>query len=482
MLQGGAMTDDPNDLLRKAGEDGVRTMLDQAEPYVAEHASTATKPDAEAPQASQEAMALDFAKREGIRFRYVEGFGSWMVWRDPHWVRDTTGEALDSIRSYTRDAATCQTGQTAVRTASAAMARGVETLAKVDRRLATSSDIWDTHTKLLAVPSGVFDLDDQTLRDGRPEDYLTKCTSTSPDLTGQVPARWTRFLDEICCGDDELAAYQQRVAGYCLSGEVSEHVFFFLFGSGRNGKGTFVSVLSSLMGPYATTTNMDLLIEQKHAAHPTEIAKLAGVRLATAHETDANRYWAEGRIKQLTGGDVVSARFMRKDFFDYTPQFKLMVSGNHLPRLRHVDPAMRARLQIIPFKAFFGSPEKGLAAELIRDEGSLILAWALAGYKTWSEVGLAPPESVLSATKAYFEENVPFKSWLRACCVTEINAQLTSTDAWSSWENWSGDKNVLKGSKKRLAEDMRRQGYPATKLNNKNRGFRGLRLKTDSEL
>lgn len=476
------MSDDPNDLLRKAGDDGVRAMLDRAETFVSEPMNTLGDHNAEAPHASQEAMALEFAKRECARFCYVEDFGSWMVWHGPHWVRDTTGEALDSIRNYTRDAAACQTGQTAVRTASAAMARGVETLAKVDRRFATSSHIWDRHTQLLAVPSGVIVLDDQMLRAGRPEDYLTMCTSISPDLTGETPVRWLRFLDEITCGDAELAAYLQRVAGYCLSGEVTEHVFFFLFGSGRNGKGTFVSVLSALLGPYATTTNMDLLIEQKHAAHPTEIAKLAGVRLATAHETDANRYWAEAKIKQLTGGDVVSARFMRKDFFDYKPQFKLMVSGNHLPRLRHVDPAMRARLQIIPFNAFFGAPEKSLAADLIRDEGSLILAWALAGYRCWKQVGLAPPESVLSATEVYFDENVPFLSWLRACCITEINARLTSAEAWSSWEGWSADNGTPTGSQKSFAQDMRRQGYPATRLNNKDRGFRGIRLKAESEL
>lgn len=476
------MTDDPNDLLRKAGDDGVRALVDRSEPFASESTmSSVGDHDAEAPLASQEAMALDFAKHECGRFCYVEDFGSWMVWKGPHWLRDTTGQAFDRVRHYTRRAAACQTGQTAVRTASAATARGVEALAKVDRRLATSANVWDTHTHLLAVPSGVFDLDDQTLRDGRPEDYLTKCTSISPDLTGQKPRRWTRFLDEITCGDDELAAYLQRVAGYCLSGEVSEHVFFFLFGSGRNGKGTFVSVLSALLGPYATTTNMDLLIEQKHAAHPTEIAKLAGVRLATAHETDANRYWAEGRIKQLTGGDIVSARFMRKDFFDYAPQFKLMVSGNHLPRLRHVDPAMRARLQIIPFEAYFGAPDKGLAADLIGEEGGLILDWALDGYKLWKDIGLAPPDKVLSATQSYFADNVPFMSWLRACCIENVNAKLASADAWSSWEAWSTDNDVPKGSRKRLAEDMKRQGFSADRLSADTRGFKGLCLKAEGE-
>ena len=181
-----------------------------------------------------------------------------------------------------------------------------------------------------------------------PTDYCTKVAGAQPDGIGHCP-RWRTFLDQVTGGDTELAAYLQRVAGYCLTGHTSEHALFFLYGTGANGKSVFVNTLAGIMGDYAVTAPMDTFTESRNERHPTEIAMLRGARLVTASETQAGRNWNEALIKVLTGGDRVRARFMRQDFFEFTPQFKLMISGNHKPALRNVDEAIRRRLHLIPF-------------------------------------------------------------------------------------------------------------------------------------
>ena len=150
--------------------------------------------------------------------------------------------------------------------------------------------------------------------------------------------------NRIFAGDADLIAYMQRMCGYALTGDVSEHALFFGHGSGANGKGRFVAAISGIMGSYATTAPMEVFTDSKTDRHPTELAGLMGARLVTAQETEKGRRWAETRIKTMTGGDKISARFMRQDFFEFTPQFKLLIMGNHRPGLRGVDELIRRRM------------------------------------------------------------------------------------------------------------------------------------------
>ena len=186
-----------------------------------------------------------------------------------------------------------------------------------------------------------------TARAPRREDYCTKSTAAAPNDQG-CPL-WHRFLDRVTAGNGELQAYMQRVAGYCLTGITTEHVMFFLHGTGANGKSVFINTLVGIWGDYAVTAPMGTFVESPTDRHPTELAHLRGARLVVAHETERGRRWAENKIKALTGGERITARFMRGDFFEYTPQFKLVVVGNHKPALSTVDEAMRRRIHLIPF-------------------------------------------------------------------------------------------------------------------------------------
>jgi P4 family phage/plasmid primase-like protien len=176
-------------------------------------------------------------------------------------------------------------------------------------------------------------------------------------------------------------------------------VIFFLHGTGANGKTVFTSAVSGIMGDYALAAPMDTFIESKIDRHPTELAMLRGARLVTATETEAGRYWNESRLKALTGGDMISARYMRGDFFQFAPTFKLMISGNYRPSLRNIDEAIRRRLHLIPFTVTIPPDERDPdLPDKMKAEWPGILQWMVDGCTDWRECGLAPPEAVTKAT------------------------------------------------------------------------------------
>ena len=308
-------------------------------------------PDPSAPDFSEEQIALDFASIGADDVRYVAEWQRWMLWDGSQWRPDRTLAAYDLIRPITRERAkraeVRKNGGTLSRTlASSKTVAGVERLARSDRRLAASTSQWDAEPMLLGTPGGYIDLWTGLTGPTERLKFVTQLTSVTPDPEVRIDG-WLTFLKRITGGDRALQDYLQRVAGYCLTGLTEEHVFFFLFGTGRNGKGVFTRVLMKLLGDYACMAPLETLIDQNGTQHPAGLAMLRGKRLVVASETESDRAWAEARIKLMTGGDPIAARFMRQDFFEYTPQFKLMVSGNHRPVFRHVDEAMRARLHLI---------------------------------------------------------------------------------------------------------------------------------------
>jgi putative DNA primase/helicase len=199
----------------------------------------------------------------------------------------------------------------------------------------------------------------------------------------------------------ELSAYLQRMAGYSLTGSTQEHALFFLYGLGANGKTTFLNTITACAGDYHRTAPIETFTTSSVDRHPTDLAGLRGARLVTAVETEEGCHWAEGRIKSLTGGDKISARLMRQDFFEYTPQFKLIIAGNHKPGLKSVDEAIRRRFNLIPFTVTIPPDERdGALPEKLKAELPGIMQWMINGCVDWQERTLAPPEVVATATAA----------------------------------------------------------------------------------
>jgi putative DNA primase/helicase len=256
------------------------------------------------------------------------------------------------------------------------------------------------------VPGGTIDLRTGALRDPRREDYISKQTAVAPDWKLSKPV-FDNFLNECTRGDKALQRYLKRLAGYALTGSTREEVLIFIFGPGGNGKTKLVRTFAGIMCDYARQAPMDAFVVKRGERHSTDIAGLRDARLVTAAETEDGRRWDEALIKQLTGGDEVTARLMRQDNRSYIPQFKLLIVGNHAPDLTNVDASTRRRFRIVPFTFVPVVPDDHLLDKL-RAERPAILAWMIDGGREWYQEGLGPtPACVLKETEEYFERPRP---------------------------------------------------------------------------
>jgi putative DNA primase/helicase len=266
---------------------------------------------------------------------------------------------------------------------------------------------------------------------------VTKVTAVAPG--GDCP-RWQDFLLEIVQGDPELAAYIQRWAGYMLTGETREHAFLCVSGPGGNGKSLLVNTLARVLGDYAATAPMETFMATTGDRHPTDLAGLRGARLVMAQETEAGRALAEAKIKTLTGGDPVSARFMRGNFFEYVPAFKLVLVGNHRPVIRNPDDALRRRLHLLPLTFKPARPDVALEHAL-RAEAAGILRWAVDGCLEWQAKGLGMPAAVKAATGDYFADQDLPAQWLAERCVAEARSSAPSSALFRDWTAWCAERS-----------------------------------------
>ena len=325
----------------------------------------------------------------------------------------------------------------------------------------------------------MVDLRTGQTRPHKPTDYMTKMTAVTPDADCPCPL-WLDFLATITAGDAELQAYLKRMAGYCLTGSIREHALFFAFGTGGNGKGVFLNCLTAILAAYAAVASMETFTASQGDRHPTDLAMLRGARLVTAQETEEGRRWAESRIKALTGGDPITARFMRQDFFTFEPVFKLLIAGNHRPGLRGVDEAIRRRMNLLPFTVTIPASDRDPELpEKLRKEWPGILAWAVAGCLEWREDGLSAPAAVTDATADYLDTEDGLGVWLAECCIPDpdVNAApFPSSLLYSSWRTWAEQAGEFVGSQKRFTQAMVSKGYQSERITkDPDRGKMGLR-------
>ncbi len=425
---------------------------------------------------SDDALAQAFTTFYGDDLRYTAAWGRWSIWNGHAWKTDDTRRVLDMAREVCREESkSCKDEKLARHVASARSIAAVERLAQADHmRHAAKVDQWDADLWILNTPGGVVDLKTGRLRPARREDYCTRTTAVSPG--GDCPL-FRAFLSRITNGDRDLEAFFQRMCGYALTGVTQEHAMFFLYGTGANGKSKFVEAISGAMGDYAKVAPIETFIDSKSQSHPTDVAGLQGARLVTAIETEEGRRWAESKVKTLTGGDRITARFMRQDFFEYTPQFKLVVAGNHKPGLRTVDEAMRRRFNLLPFTVTIPLEERdGELGEKMKAEWPGILQWAVEGCLAWQRAGLNPPTAVTSATKEYFTEEDALARWLEERTERKDGAWEPATALFADWKAWAESNGEFVGSQKRFSVNLATRGYsPARK--NKARGFDGIALR-----
>ena len=457
----------------------VQAFLAQGARMQVHDVSVASKLDSdESVWGTEDALALAFTQSYHQDWRYVATWGRWLLWDGRRWRTEETLAATDLIRNVCRQAAlSAPNDKTATKLASASTVGGVERLARADRRHAATTGEWDADPWLLNTPGGVLDLRTGQQRLHDRAERMTKITTAS---YGGNCLIWLQFLDEITGGDKELQHYLQRTVGYALTGSTQEHALFFLYGTGANGKSVFVNTLATILGDYATNAPMDTFMETHADRHPTDMASLRGARFVAAIETEQGRRWAESKVKSLTGGDKISARFMRQDFFEFFPQFKLFVAGNHKPAIRNIDEAMKRRLHLIPFTITV-PPErrdKHLQQKLLAERDG-ILSWAVQGCLDWLRHGrLDPPRQVLDATEEYFEAEDALGRWLEERCVRYPNAHSLTNELFTDWKQWADETGEFVGSQRRFSDLLITRGVEKWRSSAGVRGFRGVGLKS----
>jgi putative DNA primase/helicase len=438
--------------------------------------------DGGSPPTTEDALGLEFAKAQADVLRYVAMWSRWLRWDGNRWSTDETLSVFDLVRRHCRVARKALPADASEKLhailASASTVTAVERLAKSDRRLAATVDQWDRDPDALNTPGGIVDLRTGALRPHAFGDYLTKITAVAPAPPGTDCPLWRAFLDRIMAGDNQLIDFLQRVAGYALTGSTIEHALFFFYGTGANGKGVLLNTLTGIFGDYATIAAMETFTATNSERHPTDLAMLRGARLVSAQETEEGRRWAEAKIKSLTGGDPISARFMRQDYFTYTPQFKLLIAGNHKPGLQGVDEAIRRRLNLIPFAVTIPPTERDVRLpEKLKTEWPAILRWAIDGCLEWRRRGLDQPQGVRAATEEYLADEDAFGRWLEECCRRSEFAYETTADLFASWRQYCDRTGEYAGTEKRFRENLKQRDFkPKRQAGTGRTGFEGILL------
>lgn len=340
------------------------------------------------------------------RLRYVPDAGKWVTWEGTRWQwHPDDGPAIDAMRDVVRRIPTDNNTLAAWRIKSM-RARAIGDavrLARATPAMRIPASRFDQHPWQLNTPGGVVDLRTGQIAAPTPALFHSKQTTVTPD---PMPTPlWDRFLQTTFQGDSELVDYVQRLAGLTFIGEVLEHILPFAHGPGGNGKTVFAEVLSTIAGDYATEAPQGFLVAGRDK-HETELANLQGRRMVVGSEVNENTRFDEAKVKLLSGGDKITARFMRQDFFTFTPSHTFWLLGNSQPKVETGGESFWRRLRLIPFTHTVPEAERieNLQQRLVDEEGPGILAWIIDGAVAYARSGLPTPSRVLAATNTYRAE------------------------------------------------------------------------------
>ena len=326
-------------------------------------------------------------------------------------------------------------------------------------RLAVSQASLDAQPWRLNVANGTLDLRTGDLYAHDRTDLLTQLTPIEYDRAALSPA-WETFLDRAMGGSVELVAFLRRLVGYNLTGQTTEHSFAFHYGSGANGKSTFLSALRDLLGEYSCAAPRTLLIEPRNGAetHPAELARLHGKRLATCPEIPEGSELSEAKVKDLTGGDTIAVRRMNENWWDLRPTHKLHAAGNHKPIVKGTDLGIWRRIMLVPWIVTIPEAERDATlGDRIRAELPGVLAWAVQGCLEWRKDGLRPPAAVVAASEEYREESDILADWMDTL-TWEPDAKVPMVQLYKSYRDWALELGQQPWSARRLAARLREKG------------------------
>lgn len=388
-----------------------------------------------------------FVDQHGDDLRYIHVQERFIVWDGSRYAPDETAEAyrraVATVKGLYAEASAAD--DSALRKALAAHATRSEQTNRITAMVkaatwldgvAVHTDDLDANPMLLNVQNGTVDLETGRLLPHTRANLITKLAPVTYDPAATCPT-WTAFMDRIMGADDELISYLRRLTGYSLTGLTGEQMMAIPYGSGANGKSTMLETIAAILGDYAQQTPTDTLTPTRQQGVPNDVARLRGARFVSAVETGEGNRLAESLVKQMTGGDRITARFLRQEFFEFTPSFKLFLATNHKPVIRGTDEAIWRRIHLIPFKVTIPEGERDpRLKQKLAAEASGILNWALAGCAEWQRDGLQPPPAVLAATQEYRDEMDVLAAFLEDRCLETTGAEVKSGEIYHAYKVW----------------------------------------------
>lgn len=295
-------------------------------------------------------------------------------------------------------------------------------------------------------------------------------------MTRMTCPRWVGFLDRIFDHNAALIAFMQRTFGYALTGLTTEQVLFLLYGLGANGKSTLLEALRRLGGEYARQADFTTFLETDHEGARNDVAALKGARIVMAVEADSRRALSESVVKQITGGDIIAARFLYGEFFEFKPELKLFLAANHKPHIRGTDLAIWRRIRLVPFNVTIGESERDPhLVEKLEAELPGILAWAVRGCADWQEKGLSAPPEVADATADYRADEDQVGRFIDDCCVMDPQATVRASDLFAAYRKWCEVVGEKESSQKAFGQRLEEKGFKAGR-NNRARFWTGIHL------
>lgn len=430
-------------------------------------------------QLTHSGNAARFADVYGDRVRFTVGRG-WLVWDGKRWAEDTEEGTVTSymkqiargwfdeiMRDHSEDVRKA-IARHAIRTLSRdGLAASLALAAKVPGILARDDD-FDADPFILNAQNGIVDLRTGELSPHDPARMCSRLAGVDYDPQADAP-RWARFLREIFGGDDDLVQFVRRWGGYSLTGDTREQRYLIAWGDGANGKSTLFDALRHVMGDYAMDISTAALTAKRDASNlNSDIARLPGARLAVAPEWNEDMRADEVMLKSLTGQDVISIRTLYRKPFEFRPQCKIVIHGNHKPGLRGSDGGTWRRPLLLPFtERFEGERRDDRLADTLKAEGTGILADLVRACLEWQRGGLGIPQRVLTATEQYRADSNDVLQFIEACCVRHPDARATVGELHAEYVKWGGSIRTPK----RFGMALREAGYDRTE-----RGGNGYRV------
>lgn len=435
-----------------------------------------------------------FVHRNGDNIRYCIEFEEWLIWNGKTWIEDKKKQieriALKTFREMYYEASKIEEYEQRnqlIKWAQSTEKSSVflNSIARAEAMVPISQEELNLDKYKLNCENGIIDLRTGQLLPHDRKYYMTKNTKIPYYPDAKCPT-WIKFLESIMKDDEgnvkqDLIDFLQKAVGYTLTGDTSEQVVFFLWGTGRNGKSTFINIVKEILGDYGKQTNSDTFTSKTNDnSINNDVARLHGSRFVSAVESEDGQKLSESLIKQLTGGEPITARFLRKEFFEFIPEFKIFFTTNHKPIVKGDDEGIWRRIRLIPFTHTIPkeSVDKHLP-EKLRGELPGILRWAVEGCLKWQQEGLGEPEEVKAATDEYKEEMDLLSNFLEECCVIAPSAKVAVNEIHKEYMKWAEENGEYPMKQRAFSNRLQMRGFTKRKSTGNRTYFFGIGLKAN---